>query len=67
MSLKNHPRLLRVREVEDLTGFSKRTIYRWMSQDRFPKQIPLGRRVVVWQEKEILSWCFDQINGRSTC
>tara|TARA_B100001250_G_scaffold390265_1_gene390084 strand:+ start:205 stop:390 length:186 start_codon:yes stop_codon:yes gene_type:complete len=47
---------LRVKEVSQLTGVSIRSIYRWMSQDKFPKQRKFGAQVSLWCEKEVLQW-----------
>ena len=37
------------------------TIYRWMSEGTFPKQIQLGSRSVVWLESDVTKWMEDQI------
>ena len=56
-------RFLRIGEVCEKTCLSKRTIYRWMSQGRFPEQIPLGNsRIVGWNEKIIDKWINTQPN-----
>ena len=39
---KASPRFLRLPEVRDMTGVSTNTIYRWMTEGTFPKQIQLG-------------------------
>ena len=56
-------KILRIKQVVDITGLSKRTIYRWISQGRFPEQIPLGNsRIVGWNEKIIDKWINTQPN-----
>ena len=54
-------RFLRIGEVCEKTCLSKRTIYRWISQGRFPEQLFLGNsRIVGWSEKTIDNWISTQ-------
>jgi len=56
-------KILRIKQVVEKTGLSKRTIYRWISQGRFPEQISLGNsRIVGWNEKIIDRWINNQPN-----
>ena len=55
-------KILRIKQVVEKTGLSKRTIYRWISQGRFPEQIFLGNsRIVGWNEKIIDKWINSQL------
>ena len=55
-------KILRINKVIEKTGLSKRTIYRWMSQGKFPEQIQYGNsRIVFWCEKTIDSWIANQL------
>jgi len=56
-------RLLRLPEVKQLTGLSKSSIYARISEDSFPRQIPLGSRTVVWLESDIQNWIAEQVSG----
>ena len=49
-------RLLRRKEVTDLTSMSNTTLQRLMELDMFPKAIRIGLRAVRWQEAEIQEW-----------
>lgn len=49
-------RLLRLRQVQAITGLSRSTIYAWMGSGDFPRQVRLGARSVAWRESEILDW-----------
>tara|TARA_A200000159_G_scaffold102243_1_gene95092 strand:- start:389 stop:580 length:192 start_codon:yes stop_codon:yes gene_type:complete len=50
-------RFLRIGQVVAKTRLSKRTIYRWINQGRFPEQINYGNsRIVFWCEKTIDEW-----------
>ena len=58
------PRLLRLPEVREKTGLSTSTIYRWMTEGTFPKQIHLGPRTIVWNEREVVQWMEDRMATR---
>ncbi|WP_116870595.1 AlpA family transcriptional regulator [Vibrio splendidus] len=49
-------RFLRLQDVMSLTGLGRSTIYKFMDEDIFPKNIPLGGRAVGWLESEIEEW-----------
>ena len=49
-------RLLRRREVEELTGLSRASIYRLMRGGRFPPPVKVSATAVRWQESEISTW-----------
>ena len=49
-------RLIRRREVEEMTDLSKTTIYRLMRQSDFPEPLKMGARAVRWNKDEIEDW-----------
>lgn len=49
-------RMLRRREVEHLTGFSRAHIYRLMAEGAFPRPYQLSARAVGWKQSEIAEW-----------
>jgi prophage regulatory protein len=53
--------LLRLPQVKQTTGLSKSTIYARIAEGTFPKQIPLGPRLVVWVESDIQKWIAEQV------
>ena len=55
------PRFLRISEVLDRVGVSRPTIYRWMREGTFPKQISIGANSVVWLESDVTKWMEDQM------
>ena len=61
---KSRPRFLRISEVLDRVGVSRPTIYRWMREGTFPKQIAIGANSVVWLESDITKWMEDQMAAR---
>ena len=48
--------MLRRKEVETICGLTRSTIYRWMSENRFPQNFQLGPRAVAWSAAEIETW-----------
>ena len=49
-------KLLRLVSVKDVTGLSRSSIYAFIEQGKFPKQIKIGERAVAWDELEIQEW-----------
>lgn len=49
-------RFLRRREVEQIVGLSRSTLYVMISEGRFPKPIRIGNRAVAWSEQAIHNW-----------
>jgi prophage regulatory protein len=56
-------KLLRLHQVKASTGLSKSSIYARISEGTFPKQIPLGPRLVVWVESDIQNWISEQVSA----
>lgn len=56
-------RLIRLPEVEALTGIKKSTIYLLMKQGKFPPCLAITRRMVAWPETAVLQWVQERIHG----
>jgi prophage regulatory protein len=56
-------KLLRLPQVKQSTGLSKSSIYARIAEGTFPKQIPLGPRLVVWVESDIQNWISEQVSA----
>ena len=56
-------KLLRLPQVKESTGLSKSSIYARIAEGTFPKQIPLGPRLVVWVESDIQNWIAEQVSA----
>lgn len=55
--MNNTPiRLIRLPDVQKLTGMARSTIYERMTQGAFPRPLKLSPRHVAWKEGEILDW-----------
>lgn len=57
---------LRIQAVSDLTGLSMATIYRLMSEDRFPRAVALGANTRAWPLSEIEAWQAAKIAARDS-
>lgn len=51
-----HCRILRLYEVEAVSGKKRSQIYDDIKRKKFPAPVPLGERAVGWIESEILAW-----------
>lgn len=51
-------RAIKRKQVEERTGCSRSTLYRWISDSTctFPRPIRLGSRSVAWLEHEVEDW-----------
>ena len=54
--LEMRDKLLRRREVEEVTGMSRSTIYRKMDVGFFPRPVKIGPSAVRWKESDIAAW-----------
>jgi len=53
-------RILRLREVEAMTGLKKTFLYDAMRRNAFPRPVPLGTRARGWLLSDVAAW----IEGR---
>ena len=60
----SHPRMLRLKQVEDRVGFKKSKLYDDMEKGLFPQSVPLGPRAIGWLESEINDWIADKVEQR---
>jgi prophage regulatory protein len=54
--MESDERLLRRKEVEELTGLSRSGLYRLMEEGRFPRPLKVGRASVRWRLSEVRAW-----------
>ena len=50
---KNPSDLIRMKEVVQMTGLSRSTLYRLQQMEEFPKAVKLGGRSVAWVRRDI--------------
>lgn len=56
-----HDRLLRMPEVETITGIRKTTIYHLMKRGEFPRCVQITPRCVAWAESLVRAWVQERI------
>lgn len=47
-----------------LTALGRSSIYKFMSEGRFPQTISLGDRAVAWVESEVEEWMHERLSQR---
>lgn len=57
---------LTVKEVAKKLHVSKTTIYKFLSEGRFPKPVPLGTNIKRWPESVLDKWLKDKEEGHTT-
>ncbi|MEN3160333.1 AlpA family transcriptional regulator [Alkalimonas sp. NCh-2] len=59
-------KLMKLKAVMDCTGLARSTIYKFIAEDRFPKPVKLGARMVAWVESEIQEWIQEKVLTRDS-
>lgn len=49
-------RIIRLKEVLNMTGLARSSVYRLMDSKLFPAAVSLGDRAVGWVESEVQDW-----------
>ena len=49
-------RYIRIKELVEILGICRSTIYRLVNLNKFPKQIKLSERTAVWRLSEVNEW-----------
>ena len=44
------------KQVEEITGLSRSSIYRLMTSGEFPRPVRVGPAAVRWRESEVMDW-----------
>lgn len=58
-------RLLRLPDVERLTGLRRSAIYEQMQRGVFPRSVKAGKRAATWSEIAVQSWIADRLDERT--
>jgi prophage regulatory protein len=58
-----HDRLLRLPDVERLTGLRRSAIYEQMQRGVFPRSVKVGKRAATWSEASVQAWIADRKTG----
>lgn len=59
-------KLIKIKEVSALTSLARATIYKYVAEEVFPKQVSLGANCVAWVESEVLEWIEQKIAQRDS-
>ena len=54
-------KLLRVKQVSELTGIAVSTIWKYVKLQQFPQPFKLSMRCTVWDSNEVDAWIQKQI------
>ncbi len=57
-------KLIRLKQVKEMTTLSQATIYRLVAKGSFPKQVVIGDRAAVWIEDEVVDFLNQRIAAR---
>lgn len=57
-------RLLRLRQVIELTGLGRDSVYRLIREGRFPRQRRLSERASAWRSDEVAAWIESRPHAR---
>lgn len=53
----------RIDDLSKILSIAKSTIFKLMSQNKFPKSIKITSGIAVWDRKSIETWCEEQSKG----
>ena len=59
-------KFIKLRDVMELTSLARSTIYKFVAEGTFPKQVVLGSNCVAWVESEIHEWLEGRIAERDS-
>lgn len=60
-------RLIKLKEVMQKTSLGHSSIYKFIAEGTFPKQVSLGAKSVAWVESEVNDWIIERIESRNSC
>ena len=60
-------RLLRRRQVEEITGLGRSSIYRLMQYGQFPRPVKVGSAAVRWRASDITAWLESRPEAKGEC
>lgn len=53
---------IRAQEILKLLCVGQSTLWRWISNGKFPRPIKLGNKIIVWPIKDVRTWIETQNN-----
>lgn len=58
--------IMRLPQVEAVTGYRRSSIYKFMTEGSFPQCYPLGRRAVGWDSVEVENWIHSKLKTEAS-
>ncbi len=58
-------KFLKIKDVITITGLSRSSIYSFINQGTFPKQVQISARSVRWVDSDIEQWMNQKLEGRA--
>jgi len=55
-------KLLRVKQVAEITSLGVSTVWRYVKEDKFPKPHKLSSGVTAWSSEDIEAWIDEQLS-----
>ena len=59
--MPEHNKLYRLKQVLELTGLSRSSLYSLIKTGQFPEQINIGLRAVAWRAGDVIDWIDSRI------
>ena len=59
--MPQHTKLYRLKQVLELTGLSRSSLYSLIKTGQFPEQINIGLRAVAWRAGDVIDWIDSRI------
>lgn len=61
LTAQGSERFLRLRDVMQITGLSRSSIYSYMQQGTFPPSVAVGTRAVRWLDSQVYAWVEEKV------
>lgn len=56
-------RLVRLKEVTEVTALAKSTVWKYVKEGKFPKPYKISKQVTVWNSEDVEAWMDDVFKG----
>jgi len=60
--MSNNLKILYMKDVMDMAGISRMTIYRWIKEDKFPAATKIGS-CNAWRYQKVMDWIQEQFDS----
>lgn len=57
-------KFIRIKEVMEMTGLARSTIYKYARSGMFPPNVKISRRAAAWVEQEVNEWMVQHMKDR---